>query len=72
MRHFRRKHLQLGKLQAAGLNFIRPHMSLGDIVVFTNFTIHATYVDERMTHPRTGIEGRMPIEAASGSFPPAP
>jgi hypothetical protein len=62
MHHFRHEKLEPEKLQAAGLNFVIPHMNPGDTLAFTNFTIHATYVDEGMAHPRTSIEGRMLIE----------
>jgi hypothetical protein len=65
MHHFRHEKLEPAKLQEAGLHFIIPHMNPGDALAFTNFTIHATYVDEGMVHPRTSIEGRMLIEGIS-------
>lgn len=64
MKHFRYERLQLKKLEQAGLSFVMPQMNPGDALAFTNFTIHATYINDRMTKPRTSIEGRMLVESS--------
>ena len=65
MNHFRTEKLELESLREAGMKFVKPYMNPGDALAFTNFTIHATYIHEAMTHPRTSIEGRMLVEPPS-------
>jgi hypothetical protein len=62
--HFRHEKLGLDSLRKSGLygQFVSPHLNPGDALAFTNFTIHATYINEIMTLPRTSIECRVLIE----------
>lgn len=63
MKHFRYEKLEAKKLELAGLNLVVPQMNPGDALAFTNFTIHATYINDRMHEPRTSIEGRILVES---------
>ncbi len=61
MNHFRHEKLDVEKMRKARLNFVTPQINPGDVLAFTNFTIHATHVDKGMDSPRTSIECRMLI-----------
>jgi ectoine hydroxylase-related dioxygenase (phytanoyl-CoA dioxygenase family) len=63
MNHFRHENLAQEELQKAGLSFVSPQLVPGDALVFTNFTIHATYINRGMTDPRTSIECRTLVDA---------
>lgn len=38
-----------------------PHFAAGDVLAFTNFTMHGTHYTENMTRPRTSIEVRIDL-----------
>jgi hypothetical protein len=59
--HFRTERMEPSALQAAGLadKFWAPAMQPGDVLAFTNFTMHASYVKPEMSVPRTSIEARV-------------
>ena len=59
--HFRCERMELAALDAVGLleQFWAPEMDPGDVLAFTNFTMHASYVEAGMTLPRTSIEARV-------------
>lgn len=61
MHLFRYQKLEPQALRDAGLadRFIRPKMRRGDILAFTNYTIHATSMEPHMTKCRTSIEVRV-------------
>jgi len=42
-----------------------PAFSLGDVLAFTNFTMHATHHTPSMTMPRTSIEVRIDLPSAA-------
>jgi hypothetical protein len=58
---FRNSKALLENLERAGLakDLWRPLLNPGDILVFTNFTIHGTWCEAGMTSPRTSIEARV-------------
>ena len=61
MNHFRCDRMEPSCLEAAGLidQFWMPTLDAGDVLAFSNFTMHATYVRPDMTLPRTSIEARI-------------
>jgi len=56
MHHFRTRKLESDDLAA---RFVRPQLRPGDVLAFTNYTIHATSVLPHMTKSRTSIEMRV-------------
>ena len=61
MRYFRADKMTSETLAAEGMEFWRPQMHPGDVLVFTNYTIHATSRAPGMTGSRTSIEARIRI-----------
>lgn len=61
MHHFRYDRLAPDAMEASGMTarFERPVLQPGDVLAFTNFTIHATAIAPAMTRPRTSIEVRV-------------
>ena len=61
MRHFRCYKEQLEQLKQNDLAkcLWAPEFEKGDILAFTNFTMHATYCTPEMTNPRTSVEVRI-------------
>jgi hypothetical protein len=61
MHQFRTEKLEPTALQQSGLanSIVRPKLRPGDVLAFTNFTIHATSVEPHMTKQRTSIEVRV-------------
>lgn len=61
MSKFRNDNASLEALERAGLldDLWQPILQPGDVLVFTNFTIHGTWSVEGMTRPRTSIEARV-------------
>lgn len=51
-------------IAAAGLVTEMPEMVLGDMLAFTNFTLHGTHYDPAMTKPRTSVELRVDLIGA--------
>lgn len=49
-------------------SFWHPKLNLGDVFVFSNFTIHRTYETDRMTKPRISFELRC-ADARDGQLP---
>jgi hypothetical protein len=66
MRHFRCNKMRLDKLQEHELAkyLWAPEFEKGDILAFTNFTMHATHYLPEMTQPRTSVEVRISLPAA--------
>jgi len=67
MHHFRSAKLAEPVLKAHGLleHVWAPVFEPGDVLAFTNFTMHATHYGEHMTRPRTSLEVRVewPIDS---------
>jgi ectoine hydroxylase-related dioxygenase (phytanoyl-CoA dioxygenase family) len=61
LRYFRYEKLDPAALESAGMTgrFERPMLRPGDVLAFTNYTIHATSVEPRMTKHRVSIEVRI-------------
>jgi hypothetical protein len=64
MHLFRTKKYENEELKA---RFVRPQMHPGDVLAFTNFTIHATSLQPHMTKSRTSIEMRVLLLDKPGS-----
>jgi hypothetical protein len=66
MRHFRCNKMRFDKLQEHELAkyLWAPEFEKGDILAFTNFTMHATHYLPAMTQPRTSVEVRISLPAA--------
>jgi hypothetical protein len=64
MKNFRCAKMQLPVLQEHGLGSKRwaPEFDVGDILAFTNFTMHATHSTASMTEPRMSVEIRVDLE----------
>jgi hypothetical protein len=65
MRHFRCNKMQFDKLQEQDVAkyLWAPEFEKGDILAFTNFTMHATHYLPEMTQPRTSVEVRINLPA---------
>jgi hypothetical protein len=61
MHQFRTEKMELAALEQSGLAkaIVRPKLQPGDVLAFTNFTIHATSVEPHMTKERTSVEVRV-------------
>jgi hypothetical protein len=66
MRHFRCSKERLDQLEEHGLAkcIWVPEFRKGDILAFTNFTMHATHCLPDMTKPRTSVEVRVNLPTA--------
>jgi hypothetical protein len=66
MRHFRWNKARLDKLEQHGLAkcIWVPEFKKGDILAFTNFTMHATHCTPDMADPRTSVEVRVNLPGA--------
>jgi hypothetical protein len=63
MRHFRCHKEGLAELKTSGLSgrVWTPAFEKGDVLAFTNFTMHATHLLPGMTKPRTSVEVRISL-----------
>jgi hypothetical protein len=66
MHHFRWNKARLDKLKESGLakHIWAPEFEEGDILAFTNFTMHATHYLPGMKTPRTSVEVRVNMPGA--------
>jgi hypothetical protein len=66
MHKFRCEKMDLQRLNADGLGdcIWAPEFRKGDILAFTNFTMHATHYLPAMTQPRTSVEVRIDLPTA--------
>ncbi len=63
MRYFHCRKEQLAELKANDLSDLvwTPTFEKGDVLAFTNFTMHATHLLPGMTKPRTSVEVRVSL-----------
>jgi hypothetical protein len=56
--------MSMDALRANGLSQLvcSPELAKGDILAFTNFTMHSTYVTPAMTQSRIGVEARVDLK----------
>lgn len=61
MNLFKHRHLTADALTGLGLDaaFVHPMLEPGDVLAFSNYTIHETSVRPGMNRPRTNIEVRV-------------
>jgi hypothetical protein len=66
MSHFRCGKMDPAILQQNGLDqkIWAPEFAIGDVLVFTNFTMHATHYAEKMANDRTSVEVRVDLPSA--------
>jgi hypothetical protein len=66
MHKFRCENMELERLGANGLAELvwAPTFKKGDVLAFTNFTMHATHYLPEMTQPRTSVEVRVDLPSA--------
>jgi hypothetical protein len=63
MHKFRCRKMELPELEQNDLlkHIWAPKFNLGDVLAFTNFTMHATHYDAMMSRPRTSVEVRIDL-----------
>jgi hypothetical protein len=67
MNKFRCHKMSMDSLEANGLleSIWAPEFNKGDVLAFTNFTMHATHYSRTMTQPRTSVEVRVDLPSVA-------
>jgi len=73
MHHFRCAKLEAAPLAESGLvsRVWVPEFEVGDVLAFTNFTMHATHHTAAMSQPRVSVEVRVDLPGYRLRFPPS-